>query len=566
MSAGARRGPRHAHSGEGSLREDGGELFRAVFTGEVKERWQESLAKLGAGCGLRLRLRLEGAPELVGLPWECLYDPDQKTFLALQVETPVVRYLEVPAEPLSRKAPVPLKVLVLTANPQGTEPLSFEREIGEIKRALSSLGSRVHVEHLARPPLTFLESRLQECHVLHFIGHGSFDEQSGEGALILEGPDGQPRALDVHDLAGLLSRRHDLRLAVLNTCQGARHSTVDAFSGVAQGLVRKGVPAVVAMRHDIDDAAALLFAGRLYEALAQGDSIHEAVTHGRKAISSDHGEAWATPALYMRKDVNVFPPPPPRWPRVATAVILLVILAALTAFWSPRFIASYQCPSPPGLNMRFVKIPGGSFEMGSNPEPGLEGPTHPVTVSPFCLGEYELTQAQWEAVAHENPSAVKGDDLPVESVSWADAQTFLKKLNEMDPAGHYRLPTEAQWEYAASGGGQGTYGYGDDEKKLREYGSCGDGDSPSPVGSFRSTRWGLHDMHGNIAEWTADLEKYDEKPVVDPVGPPRSDGLGVRGGSFMGKPDDCRAAHRDMQPPEKRLPWIGFRVVRDPVH
>jgi len=561
------RGLRHLRFEAGSGREEGAELFRSAFRCEVRERWLQSLESLKEGQRLRLKLRLEGVPELVGLPWECLYDPDQKSFLALKIETPIVRYLEVAAEDLPLKPSIPLKMLVVTANPEGTEPLNIEPEIQAIKQALAPLGSRVQMKRLDRPSIADLEGHLKECHVLHFIGHGLFDDRSGSGALILEGRDGQPRTVDAHDLAGLLPKRHVLRLAVLNSCEGARHSDEDVFSGVAQALVQKGVPAVIAMRHDIGDEAAVLFAGRFYKSLARGEPIHEAVTLARKLISSDHGDAWSVPALYMRQDLRPFPMP--RWKgwALVVAVFCLALLAALAWYEVPRFIASYECPSPLGLHMKFAKIPGGSFEMGSDYGPGLEKPPHSMTLSKsFCLGVFEVTQRQWDDVMHSNPSAMKGDDLPVESISWDDIQVFLQKLNKLDPAGHYRLPTEAQWEFAASGGGRGIYGYGNDEKKLQEYGNCDQGDGPLPIGSFRSTRWGLHDLHGNVAEWTADLEKYEETPVVDPVGQARSDGLGVRGGSFQDKPSNCRAAHRDLKPPGKRLPSIGFRVVRDPVH
>jgi len=479
------RGFRHLYLEASFGREEGAELFRSVFKGEVRERWLQSLKSIKEGGGLRLKLRLEGVPELVGLPWECLYDPDQKSFLALKIETPVLRYLEVAAEDLPLKPPIPLKMLVMTANPEGTEALDIEPEIQAIKQALAPLGSRVEIKHLDRPSLADLEGHLRDCHVLHFIGHGSFDDRSGSGALILEGRDGQPRTVDAHDLAGLLPKRHALRLVVLNSCEGARHSDEDVFSGVAQALVQKGVPAVVAMRHDIGDEAAVLFAGRFYESLARGEPIHEAVTLARKGISSDHGSAWSVPALYMRQDLRPFPIP--RWKgwTIVVAVFCLALLLGLAWYEVPRLIASYECPSPPGLGMRFVKIPDGSFEMGSDYGPGLEKPPHSVTLrKPFCLGVFEVTQRQWDDVMHSNPSAVKGDDLPVESVSWNDVQVFLKKLNEIDPSGHYRLATEAQWEYVASGGGRGVYGYGDDEKKLGEYASCDQGGGPSPVGRF----------------------------------------------------------------------------------
>jgi formylglycine-generating enzyme required for sulfatase activity len=554
------RGERHFHAAEGSSREDGTALFQSVFKEGVGARWRESLAKLGEGRGLSLRLRLEGDAGLVGLPWECLYDPDQRAFLALKAETPVVRYLAVPAEPLPKRSPIPVKILVVTANPQDTEALDIGREVREIREALAPLGSRVRVEHVDRPTLTELGHRLEGCDVLHFSGHGS------QGALIMEGRDGQPRTVDVHDLAGLLPLKNSLRFVFLNTCQGARIAAADAFSGVAQVLVQKGVPAVVAMRHDVGDDAAILFASRLYKALAEGISLPEAVGLGRKAIVEEPGDAWALPALYMRQEIEVVPPRRPLWWKAAAAAALLVLLSGLAVYGIPRLIDSYECPSPPGLGMRFVKIPGGSFLMGSTTKGSLEGPAHQATLSPFCLGAHEVTQAQWRAVIQGDPSTEKGDDLPVETISWNDVQGFLKKLNEMDPSGHYRLPTEAQWEYAASGGGRGAYGYGEDDTKLPEYANCSKRGQPTPVGSFRATRWGLYDMHGNVAEWVADLERYDHNPVVDPMGPPRSDELGVRGGSSWDDPSKCRAAHRDMVEPSARDSWIGFRVVRDPAH
>ncbi len=562
------RGLRHLRFEAGSGREDGAELFRSVFKGEVRERWLQSLKSIKEGGGLRLKLRLEGVPGLVGLPWECLYDPDQKSFLALKIETPVVRYLEVAAEDLPLKPPIPLKMLVMTANPEGTEALDIEPEIQAIKQALAPLGSRVQIKHLDRPSLADLEGHLRECHVLHFIGHGSFDDRSGSGALILEGRDGQPRTVDAHDLAGLLPKRHALRMVVLNSCEGARHSDEDVFSGVAQALVQKGVPAVVAMRHDIGDEAAVLFARKLYESLAHGVPIHEAVTLARKAISSDHGTAWSIPALYMRQDLRLFPSP--RWKgwAIVVAVSCLALLSGLAWYEVPRLLAFYECPSPPGLGMRFVKIPGGSFEMGSGN--GADGPVHQVTLTkPFCLAVYEVTQRQWTAIMHSNPSFAAGDDHPVETVSWQEAHDFLKKLNELDPRGHYRLPTEAQWEYAASDGGAGIYGFGDDEELLPKYGNCTGSRSGKTmaVGALlETTHWGLHDMHGNVAEWVEDFGAYGTDPAIDPVAPPRADAQrSRRGGSFLNNADHCRAAARSFVPQGKESYDTGFRIVRDPM-
>jgi formylglycine-generating enzyme required for sulfatase activity len=543
--------------------EAGAALFKETFKDEVGLCWLKSLAKVADGSGLRLRLRLE-VPDLVQLPWECLYSPEGKEFLALQVETPVVRYLPVAAAPSPARAPVPVKVLILAANPQDSAALQIEKEISEIRQALAPLLPRVQIVRLAGRSLVELQERLAECHVLHFIGHGE------AGEIFLEGPDGQARSVRVADLSGLLPQKHTLRLAFLNTCQGACIAAEDTFGGVAQALVHRGVPAVIAMRHDIADDAAIVFAATLYQALVGGASLTEAVTRGRKAIFGEHGSDWASPELYLRqRDLEIFPPAPTIRLRTAALVFLVVVLAILGYCWGPRVIAASQCPSPPGVAMRFVKIPPGEFQMGSSSGP--DGPIHHVTLTkPFCLGVVEVTQKEWTSVMRSNPSFAEGDDHPVERVSWQEAHDFLRKLNEFDPRGHYRLPTEAEWEYAASDGESGIYGFGDDEERLPKYGNCAGSRSGAtmPVGSLLpTTRWKLHDMHGNVAEWVEDFGVYEENPVVDPVAPPRVDGQrGRRGGSFVNNFDHCRAAARSSNFQGKESYDTGFRVVRDPVH
>jgi len=222
--------------------------------------------------------------------------------------------------------------------------------------------------------------------------------------------------------------------------------------------------------------------------------------------------------------------------------------------------------------MRFVKIPAGMFRMGSTRGPAAEKPSHEVTLTqPFCLGISEVTQKQWKSVMYSSPSLASGDDLPVETVSWDEVHEFLAKLNETDPKVRYRLPTEAQWEYAASNGGQGIYGFGDDEEQLKGYGNCMGSRSGGamPVGSLKpTTRWGLYDMHGNVAEWVEDdFAPYKPEPVTDPFTRPEPEGLrGRRGGSYVNGADRCRAAARDYVRRGQASFDTGFRVVRDPVH
>src|SRR5665648_172810 len=153
--------------------------------------------------------------------------------------------------------------------------------------------------------------------------------------------------------------------------------------------------------------------------------------------------------------------------------------------------------------MKFTHIPAGEFMMGSSPDEkyrhDLEGPVHKVTISkPFYLGTYPVTQREWKAVMGDDPSFFKGDDLPVEQVSWNDVQDFIKKLNEKEDADNYRLPSEAEWEYVCRAGATTRYSFGDDESKLAEYAWYKDnsGGKTHPVGQKKPNPWGLYDMNG----------------------------------------------------------------------
>ena len=201
---------------------------------------------------------------------------------------------------------------------------------------------------------------------------------------------------------------------------------------------------------------------------------------------------------------------------------------------------------PGGVKLEMVAIPGGSFMMGSDKFDD-EKPIHKVAVKPFHMGKYEVTQAQWKAVMGNNPSKFKGDDLPVETVSWNDAQEFCKKLSRMTGK-KYRLPTEAEWEYACRAGSTGKYCFGDDESLLKDYAwySKNSDGRTHPVGQKKPNAWGLYDMHGNVWEWCED--GYDEKP-------------GLRGGSWDYDGGFCRSAYRDPYEPGFRDIAFGFRVV-----
>jgi formylglycine-generating enzyme required for sulfatase activity len=207
--------------------------------------------------------------------------------------------------------------------------------------------------------------------------------------------------------------------------------------------------------------------------------------------------------------------------------------------------------------------------MGSEKGLDNEKPAHEVTLTkPFYLGIYEVTQAQWKAVMGENPSFFRGDDLPVDSVSWENCQKFLAKLKEKVGQGSIcRLPTEAEWEYACRAGSTTGYCFGDDQARLGEYAwyTANSDGKTHPVGQKKPNAWGLHDMHGNV--WESCTDWYDKGyyakgPAKDPKGPSSGAFRVLRGGSWHSTyAVNARSAHRYWNVPTHRSIPIGLRVV-----
>lgn len=223
------------------------------------------------------------------------------------------------------------------------------------------------------------------------------------------------------------------------------------------------------------------------------------------------------------------------------------------------------------LGMEFVWIPEGEFFMGSNIRDAErdEQPVRQVRIShPFYLGKYEVTQRQWKEVMDNNPSRSKGDDQPVENVSWEEVQIFIQQLNAKEGVKVYRLPTEAEWEYAARAGTTTSYSFGDDASQLGVYAWYADnaGQHPHEVGGKHPNRWGLYDMQGNVWEWVNDwYDKvyYKSSPSwVDPKGPQSGAYRVSRGGGWIGGAKDCRVANRDKEDPGDRDASLGFRLLR----
>ena len=228
------------------------------------------------------------------------------------------------------------------------------------------------------------------------------------------------------------------------------------------------------------------------------------------------------------------------------------------------------------IGMKLRLIPAGEFMMGFQAtEAAREDyePQHRVSITkPFYMGVTEVTQEQYQKVMGTNPSEFKGPQNPVETVRWTDAVEFCRKLSAMPAekaAGRvYRLPTEAEWEYACRAGTKTTYGFGDVASGLGAYGWFeGNSDSkPHPVGEKKPNAWGLYDMHGNVWEWCQD--RYGEYPsgsATDPTGATSGSVRVFRGGGWRDGAGGCRSALRFRFTPGIRSSILGFRVLRSSI-
>lgn len=266
--------------------------------------------------------------------------------------------------------------------------------------------------------------------------------------------------------------------------------------------------------------------------------------------------------------------------RAAVLVAAGCLLAVLLGWTSPRDRASAEprataSPKPivNSLRMKLVLIPAGEFTMGSPKaqEVGFsnESPPQKIRISkPFYMGIHEVTQREYREVMGNNPSRYKlSPDHPVEQVTWEEAVEFCQKLSERPAEKEgkrvYRLPTEAEWEYACRAGTTTTFHFGD-ALTDKQANFQRDKDRTTKVGSYEPNAFGLYDMHGNVWEWCQDWfdgGAYEIAAGNDPAGPETGDSRVIRGGSWHSEADRCRCATRDSFTPSHRFNDIGFRVV-----
>jgi len=602
-----------------TVQDFGRALFDALLPGEVRVRYDVSLRDAALqGRGLRLKLRVN-APEMAALPWEFLYDPRRAEYVCLSRDTPVVRYIELPQPIQPLAVTPPLRVLGMVASPSDASALDVALEKQRMEVALRDLHAAGLVE------LTWLEGgtwrALQQAmrrgpwHVFHFIGHGDFDAATDEGLLLLCGEDGRMERMHATQLARLLANHRTLRLGLLNACESGRGSARDLFSSTASILVRRGIPAVLAMQYAITDRAAIEFARTFYESLVDGLPVDAAVVESRVAISlAVHNTVeWGTPVLYMRSPDGILFRMQDAGSKMqdagskmqdaggkgqdgedAAAIfqsrsgdVLRAPLIPQPQTQDAQHITrtpqpTTRTPQPTCLPFEpeMILIPAGEFLMGSDPQEDKnarddEQPQHTLYLPDYYIAKTPMTNAQYAAFVQatgyktprhwKNRKIPKGKDLyPVVHISWDDAMAYCKWLAE-DTGKPYTLPSEAEWEKAARGTDGRIYPWGNkfDKRKCNTIESAID--STVPVGKFPqgASPYGVLDMAGNVWEWTRSQFKHypydpadgreDVSVLADRV---------VRGGAFLFYFEwNARCVHRYNRNPSSVGRAYGFRVM-----
>ncbi|MGH3696221.1 MAG: CHAT domain-containing protein [Pseudonocardiaceae bacterium] len=358
---------------ERPVRELGQRLFEALVADDVRSLYVTSRQRAREqGSVLRLVLRVR-PPELARLPWEFLFDPGQQDYLGLSM--PLVRYPEVlaPRQPL--QVALPLRVLGMVARPGDQHVLDVEEEQRRLRTALADLEREglVELSWVEGQTYTALEDTLDQgpWHVFHFVGHGGYNRDAEEGTLALADETGRTRWVGADDLSRLFAEHHTLRLVVLNACDTGRSGALDAFSSTAGALVRRWVPAVLAMQFEISDLAAVRFAQTFYESVAKRRPVDDSVMRARRALRLDnsHTLEWGTPVLYLRAPEGrifggtdpplpvPFPPACPIGERETEALYDQALAAYWTEQWDQAVLLLQQllahCPQRyPGITAK----------------------------------------------------------------------------------------------------------------------------------------------------------------------------------------------------------------------
>ncbi len=247
--------------------------------------------------------------------------------------------------------------------------------------------------------------------------------------------------------------------------------------------------------------------------------------------------------------------------RIMRLFIMIAVLIAASSFVIDAAAQDKSFTSPT-IGAEFVLIPGGTFMMGATAK-------HEVVISkPYYMQVTEVTQRQWRKVMESNPSLFNacGDDCPVENISWVDVQEFIRRLNQKEGVKKYRLPTEAEWEFACRAGSAGKDASGVKEDEFGGYAwyDANSERTTHPVAAKKPNVWGLYDMQGNVLEWCQDwYDDYPKGKVIDPKGASSAQHKVLRGGAWLGSPTTLQCTFRSEDYAVVQSNDIGFRLVRD---
>ena len=284
----------------------GERLFKALFPGPLYSIVQSGYRfAYGERARLRVRLQINHAPAVAMLPWEYLFDPMRKEFLALSLQSPFLRYTNLMHRIVPFKVAPPLRMLVVTASPGGYPAFDRDQAWFSVLDSLDylALENKLVLERLSKPTLFDLQRRLREkeYHILHFIGHGNMNTFTGEGSLIFEDEMGRGRPVNGEHLGALLRDHFSLRLVTLAACEAVRTPTTNPYLTIAANLIRRGVPAVVATHSSLSATATTTFANTFYRLIADFVPVDLAMNETRRVLVGDqHKAAWGLPVLFMR--------------------------------------------------------------------------------------------------------------------------------------------------------------------------------------------------------------------------------------------------------------------------
>ena len=367
-----------------TVQEFGQELWTALFAGDVLSRYEASRQEAKhQEAGVRIKFRCDD-PQLASLPWEYLFDPIRGDFVALSAGTPLVRYIPLPESMPPLRVTPPIRILAIGVSPSDLDGLDIERERSRLTAALAPLQGKGIVELEWIPGQTW--SDMQEAlwqgpwHILHFVGHGGFDENRQEGIVAFARPDGKADYKRATSVGRVLGDHEPLRLAVLNACESGRTDATDLFSSTAGTLVRKGTPAVVAMQYEITDDAAIELSRSFYGAVARGIPVDTALTEARKGLATSFEDTleWGTPVLYLQAPDGVLfdiAAAPAVVPAVAAAAAIAVPVATAPPVAPPVETPPVEAPPPEPPTPEPVRTT-------ETPEPERPPPEPPIAVPP----------------------------------------------------------------------------------------------------------------------------------------------------------------------------------------